>query len=241
MKQFYTYLHCKPNGNPFYVGKGSGNRGYSLTGGRNQYYKRIIAKYGKENIGVFIFPCIDEEQAFADEIQQIFQLRREGYELCNNTNGGEGVSGYVWHQDKISIRNEKAKITRMRRRALNKSAPPSNTIFHKGYVPDFGQGKGYKKNPESIAKRSATRKLNRLEREFNLLIWSSPYVRPPISDETRKKMSLSHSGKKHRDFGRILPRITCPNCLHVGETKAMKRWHFDNCKSAAQIVCRRIA
>jgi hypothetical protein len=26
MAQFYTYLHCKPDGTPFYVGKGSGKR-----------------------------------------------------------------------------------------------------------------------------------------------------------------------------------------------------------------------
>ena len=26
-KQFYTYLHCKPDGTPFYVGKGHDARG----------------------------------------------------------------------------------------------------------------------------------------------------------------------------------------------------------------------
>ena len=26
MSEFYTYLHCKPNGDIFYVGKGTGRR-----------------------------------------------------------------------------------------------------------------------------------------------------------------------------------------------------------------------
>jgi glutathione peroxidase-family protein len=35
----------------------------------------VVNKYGKEDIQVFLFPCESEEQAFADEIQQIAQLR----------------------------------------------------------------------------------------------------------------------------------------------------------------------
>lgn len=98
--QFYTYLHCKPDGEPFYVGKGIRStckdnytkRSHNFTK-RNAYHKNIVAKYGKENIGVFVFPCESEEQAFLNEIQQIAQLRRDGYELCNLTDGGEGSSG----------------------------------------------------------------------------------------------------------------------------------------------------
>lgn len=95
MKHFYTYLHCKPNGDPFYVGKGCGRRSNDFTGGRNQHHKNIIAKHGKENILVYVFPCNSEAEAFADEIQQIAQLRAEGYDLCNQTYGGEGAAGLV--------------------------------------------------------------------------------------------------------------------------------------------------
>ena len=95
MTQFYTYLHCKPNGDPFYVGKGTVKRSREFKSGRNRHYKNIIAVHGKENIGVFIFPCDSEQQALGDEIQQIAQLRHEGYELCNYTDGGEGTSGYT--------------------------------------------------------------------------------------------------------------------------------------------------
>lgn len=102
IKKFYTYLHCKPNGDPFYVGKGNGKRSHDFTCGRNQHHKNIVAKYGKENVGVFVFDCDSEAQALADEVQQIAQLREEGYELCNMTDGGEGASGFK-HQAKKNI------------------------------------------------------------------------------------------------------------------------------------------
>jgi len=96
MQQFYTYLHCKPNGDPFYVGKGCvsrSNRSNNFSQ-RSRYHKNIVAKYGAENIGVFVFPCDSEEQALSDEIHQIAQLRAEGFCLVNLTEGGDGISGY---------------------------------------------------------------------------------------------------------------------------------------------------
>jgi len=91
---FYTYLHCKPDGTPFYVGKGVDRRAYSKKD-RNRYHKNVTAKYGWESVLVYIFPCVSEAQALADEIQHIAQLRREGHVLCNLTDGGEGCSGLV--------------------------------------------------------------------------------------------------------------------------------------------------
>lgn len=90
-KQFYTYLHCRPDGLPFYVGKGFDNRAYILAT-RNRHHRNIVAKYGKENIRVFIFHCDSEEQALADEMQQIVSLRKDGYKLANMSDGGEGMS-----------------------------------------------------------------------------------------------------------------------------------------------------
>jgi hypothetical protein len=98
---FYTYLHCKPDGTPFYVGKGADR--YVVGHGtdqrsrskknRSRYHRNVTAKYGWENVLVYVFPCVSEAQALADEVQQIAQLRREGHVLCNLTAGGEGCSG----------------------------------------------------------------------------------------------------------------------------------------------------
>lgn len=42
----------------------------------------------------------------------------------------------------------------------------------------------------------------------------------PVSDETRNKLRLKNSVKS-----------TCPHCNKTGGGSAMKRYHFDNCKS----------
>jgi len=94
--QFYIYVHCRPSGEPFYVGKGSGKRAYAFGKkvGRNNYYKNIIAKYGKENITIYIHPCQSEQHAFDCEIWMIEWCRNQGHKLANLTNGGEGLSGH---------------------------------------------------------------------------------------------------------------------------------------------------
>jgi NUMOD3 motif len=125
MDQFYTYLHCKPNGDPFYVGKGRRNRAYQLFDSRrSKFHMNIIRKHGAENIGIFIFPCESEDQAFADEVQQIAQLRAEGFELANFTDGGEGHSGkghVPWNKGK-----------KMSQPAWNKGLRGVTTAWNKG-------------------------------------------------------------------------------------------------------------
>ena len=133
-KEFYTYLHCKPNGDPFYVGKGTGKRSHMFANSkRNQHHKRIVAKYGRSNIGIFIFSCKSESQAHADEIQQIAQLRRDGYELANICDGGEGFSGLVF-------------------------SPEHRANLSKSHMGKKNPHPGYKHSPEACAKMSEARK-----------------------------------------------------------------------------------
>ena len=91
--QFYTYMHCKPDLTPFYVGKGSGSRCYNFTHHRNAHYKNVVAKYGRENIQIIVTKKDSEESAFKSEIRLIKILRDAGFDLCNHTDGGEGPSG----------------------------------------------------------------------------------------------------------------------------------------------------
>jgi hypothetical protein len=68
---------------------------------------------------------------------------------------------------------------------------------------------------------------------------------PPVTEETRVKLSKAKSGennpmynKKHTDetLAKLsasllaLPKVTCPYCMKEGDFLNMKRWHFDNCK-----------
>ena len=100
MKIHYTYAHAKPNGTIFYIGKGIGRRAYSKN--RNDYWKRIVAKYGYE---VQILAHWDTEaEALDHEVLLIACMKDMGIELCNLTNGGEGATGYKHseqHKDKL--------------------------------------------------------------------------------------------------------------------------------------------
>jgi len=103
---FLTYLHCTPDGTPFYVGQGSWKRAHvrSVTQRRNQYYRDVVKKYGATNILVFVFPCDSRAQAKADEVHHIAQLRAEGYRLANITDGGDIA--------RIKSSAERAKLSR---------------------------------------------------------------------------------------------------------------------------------
>jgi hypothetical protein len=89
---FYIYEHIRPDtGIVFYVGKGKGDRCNSLR--RNVYWKRIVEKAQGFNVRKIV-ENVNEELAFLAEQERIDQLKRIGFNLCNATNGGEGVSGY---------------------------------------------------------------------------------------------------------------------------------------------------
>lgn len=93
-KQFYVYIHSKPDGTPFYVGKGHGKRAHRFSV-RNPHHKNIVSKYGKHNIIVGKLECATEDAAFEAEKKLISFLRSIGIELVNRTVGGEGSAGLV--------------------------------------------------------------------------------------------------------------------------------------------------
>jgi hypothetical protein len=152
MKQFYVYFHCKPDGTPFYVGKGCGPR-YKISPSLrayNKHHQHIVEKYGKENIKIEIQLCADEQEAFEQEILSIQSLREGGIQLCNFTDGGDGVSGYR-HTEEAKEKNRQAhlgKISIMHSRKASAEAVEKNRLGHLGKKP----------TPASNAKRSATMK-----------------------------------------------------------------------------------
>jgi hypothetical protein len=89
---YFAYIHAKPDGTPFYVGKGVRKRDKNFRD-RNPYHKRIVAKYGVENILVGRLECSSNEIALELEIGLIKCLKRMGTQLANITDGGEGALG----------------------------------------------------------------------------------------------------------------------------------------------------
>ena len=92
-QDFYVYEHLrKTDGSVFYVGKGFGGRALRKTN-RNKHWHNIVNKHGFDVR--FAVKDVDEELSLLAEIERIDQLKKLGAKLCNLTNGGEGVLGYV--------------------------------------------------------------------------------------------------------------------------------------------------
>jgi hypothetical protein len=100
----YVYIHYKPTGEPFYVGKGTEQRCNSFAP-RNHWYANIVYKYGSNNILISKIECSNDDIAFELEKGMIKRLKDQGYQLTNMTEGGEGFeSGHTpWHKGSTGL------------------------------------------------------------------------------------------------------------------------------------------
>lgn len=92
MTGFYTYIHTRADDEKvFYVGKGKGGRANS-TRSRNAHWHSTARKHG---FHVDIVARWERESdAFEHEKLLISCFRDMGHPLCNQTDGGDGISGY---------------------------------------------------------------------------------------------------------------------------------------------------
>ncbi len=106
-KKYYVYVHRYASGpkegQVFYVGKGSGGR-CSDRQGRNIHWKRIVEKYGFSHSIVLLIG--NEECAFSFEKAVIGFFGKKN--LCNMTDGGDGVLG-LRHSRETREKMSKAK------------------------------------------------------------------------------------------------------------------------------------
>ena len=92
-RKFYVYEWYITNTDEvFYVGKGTGNR-FKQTNGRN-YFFQCMYKSHECNVRK-IYENLTEKEAFEKEIETIKYYRENtNYRLTNQTDGGEGSSGW---------------------------------------------------------------------------------------------------------------------------------------------------
>lgn len=110
---FFAYVHAKPESKTqqgiFYVGKGKGQRHLSLNA-RNRHHGFVVSKHGRENILIGKIDCSSEKLAFELEKGLIKCLRRNGVDLTNMTDGGDGSSGYVASEETKRRQSASAKL-----------------------------------------------------------------------------------------------------------------------------------
>lgn len=92
-KEFYVYIHTRNDTDlPFYVGNGAKRRAWSKHS-RGRRWKFISEKHGFSVI--ILKDRMSERCALALEMIVIRQLRSDGYDLVNVTDGGDGVRGLM--------------------------------------------------------------------------------------------------------------------------------------------------
>lgn len=123
-RRFYVYVHMKATDESvFYVGKGCGPR-YKVKHGRNQYWQRIVAKYGY--IAEIVLSNLSFEEANQQEIRLIKELKEQGCKLCNLTDGGEGAKG--WKKTPEQIEHHKKVTTGLKRSEESKAKMKGRTF-----------------------------------------------------------------------------------------------------------------
>lgn len=187
MNPYYAYIHAKPDGTPFYVGKGRGRRARSKLYDRNLHHRNVVAKHGVENILIGVIPCSSEATAFELERGLIRCLRRSGVELANYTDGGEGCSGRKYSEE-----------TKQKMRASAAGRRPSKETIELARLANVGNTNrlGVKLSDETRAKISlATTGLPKpnlkgkpKSEAHKAKVLASVLARGPVSDETRAKL-----------------------------------------------------
>ena len=107
MNNFYVYTYSEPaNPEPFYIGKGSGNRVFEhletwcLHRYQTRFYNKLnnLLIRGIQPIIQFVKENLTEQEAFDLEIILISKYGRLDLStgcLCNHSSGGEGTSGHL--------------------------------------------------------------------------------------------------------------------------------------------------
>jgi len=173
---YYTYAYLREDRTPYYIGKGQSNRAY------RRRYKGIKPPKDKSRI-LILKNNLTEEEAFRHEVYMIAVFGRKDLGtgiLHNRTDGGEGMSGFIFSEEskrKISEANKNpSKETRKKMSEAQKGKIPWN--------------KGKPHSQESKRKMSEARKGKGKRKRKKGIV---------VSKETKEKMSKAQKGRTHSE------------------------------------------
>lgn len=216
---YYVYELIDPRDNKvFYVGKGKHKRMYSHYnrikngyGSHNIFLERKIKKIINENLKPKckkIFESENEEECFNKETERIKEIGRVN--LCNLTNGGEGVSGchkirpnFTGHKHS---EESKKRISESILKSKKYKEGMKNRDFNGEHNPMYGRSRTGERGLGNGKKSWETRRKNGNDK---------------FTDMHLKNMSIATKNR---------PKLKCPNCGIVMDSLNIKKYHFDKCK-----------
>ena len=191
--RFYTYVHLKETtGEPFYVGKGKGDRAIKHSK-RNPHWRNVVAKHG--HTVQILRECDSEDEAFAYEVSLIAQYRSMGYPLVNMTDGGDG------------LRNPSPETRARISEALKGHRPTPEARARNSEAQKKASAR-----PETRARRSEASKgrspwiKGRSHTPETRARISEAHKGRSLSPETRAKLSEAHKGRSHTPEARARMR-----------------------------------
>ena len=206
---YYTYAFLREDRTPYYIGKGKGNRAYRRRD------KGIKPPKDKSKI-LILKQNLTEEESFRHEVYMIAVFGRKDLGtgiLHNRTNGGDGISGYVFseetkkklseaHKGKTHSEESKRKMSE-----VNKGKTLSEE--HKIKLSEAKKGKTF--SEESKRKMSEAHKGKTFSEEHKRKISETNKGRT-LSEETRRKISEARKGRKwwNDGCGNRKRMVECP-------------------------------
>ena len=213
------------SGQPFYVGKGTGNRCYSHENEAKYYVKRKSLKLGKirkllslgmSPVIVKVEDNVSDKQAIDLECFLIAEMRDSGIPLTNMTDGGDGAQGYKHteeHKDKMRQLFVGRVFTSNHLQKMRKPKSPGGRIN----IALARNTTSYRPSEETKRKTSEALKGR-----------PSPRKNSTLTAEARAKISLMNKGL-------VKPKVQCPHCPKLAAAHTAKRWHFNNCKEFTNV------
>ena len=253
MNHFYVYVYLDPRKQgqyiyedlkfdyePFYVGKGSGQRKedhikklhYKDKSSKNRHKVNKIKKIleiGLCPIILCIYEGLSESESFAMEISTINKIGRNDYKkgpLCNMTNGGDGLRNpsvetrlKLSHALKGKTAWNKGKTGIFSKEALQRLSEATSRL-KKGIPRTEHEKKCISQRHKNKFVSQETRdKLS--ESHKGQIAWNKGKI---MSEEYCLKQSLSHTGEKHHNWGKKLSHSTVEKMRQKAlEREARKR------------------
>lgn len=226
---------------PFYIGKGTGRRcqshiaeAYRKVGTRGfkcSKIRRIIDSGKKVLIGK-VATRLTEDAALSVEKELISKIGRAslGGPLTNFGDGGTANAGRVFseeHRKRLSA-SKKGRPVSEARKQIQSDRWKAKTLEEQRAILDKCRASRQARSPE------AQKTLQESKSATTKEAWArrSPEQRARMLHAARAAMDTLETKAKIRaqNLRRNSESAKCPHCGKKGQSIALKRWHFDNCK-----------